>query len=181
MLRWIWNRFTSMIGSYAYNGLEQFLANGEYERVLRNCNYLCERRPDELAAFYYKARALMGLQKFQEALRVTESILDTETEKSSSDSWREGIHECHSTCLLSLELYPQLLAFTRTSLVKLPENLPVQIHMLAASLKLGKTAVPLEVIESLKSRKSLLTPEQSETLECYVAKQMVSRGRKRKK
>jgi len=138
MFRWLHKTIVAYAWRYIERHLRKLLDAGDYESVLRHATQLCQKRENHFGAQYWRALALLWLERHREALDIVDRLerLHAEGVIKMPEAWLIGFEEIKCGALSGLKQYEALHDFSSRCLERHPDSVPVASFQLLATMHL---------------------------------------------
>jgi len=138
MLKWLNKEIVAYTWRYIELVLQKLLDAGDYEFVLRHATQLCQRRENHFGAQYWRALALLWLERYQEALDIVDRLERLQAERviKMPDAWVMVFEEIQCGALSGLKQYEALHDFSSRCLERHPGSVPLASFQLLATMHL---------------------------------------------
>ena len=139
MLNWVKKTIAACVWRYIDRQMLNFFECGDYETVLRHATGICQKREDSLIGQYWRALALLWLERYQESLDVANRVEDRAAQGLIvlNEPWAVAFEKIKCGALRGLKQYDALHDFSSRCLERHAGVVPIVGFQLLATMHLG--------------------------------------------
>lgn len=151
MLKWLSNTLEAWLTRFINREMTKLVEVGDYDAVLQHATTMCQKRANNATALYWRATALIWLERFQEVLDIANGVetLQAEGVLKLTDEWIIVFEKFKCHALNGLEQYDALYEFASKCLERHPGTVSLASFQLIASMHLRKLTASTSCLQFL--------------------------------